>query len=499
MAQAAGRHDGQGIARNTAFQLAAQVASGAFSAALILFLTRSLSPTSYGVFALALGIGGLLMLPADLGISASAARFVAERRGDPVAVGDVTSQALGPKLASSALASAALFAAAGPIASAFGGDELVWPLRGIALAIFGQSAFLFLGGLFLAQGRADINLRLVAGESSVEVGTTVALVLLGAGGAGAALGRAVGYGVGAVVGIVLTARLLGRRSIVLRSGEWTPQVLRYAGPLALTNWVTTFLAYIDTVIVGALLTTTAVGLVQAPMRIVLLLHYPATALGYVVAPRVARHAHERPNVAAFVGALRLLVIIYAALVPPLVVWPDPIVQLLFGRDYSESAGVLRALAPFVFLAGLSPLLAFGANYLGAARGRLPIALAALVILVAVDLALVPTVGIVGAPIGLSLAYVVYVPAHLWLCQRHLRFALRPILATVARSALAAVAFAAVLLAVGAGDLSLAGWLVGLAAGTAAFGAVLLVLGETSPRELRAARRTLRRWASRRTL
>ena len=65
------------------------------------------------------------------------------------------------------------------------------------------------------------------------------------------------------------------------------------------------------------------------------------------------------------------------LIPPLVVWATPIVDLLLGPSYGESVDVLRALAPYVLLASLGPLLSLTVNYLGEARSRIPLAIGAI--------------------------------------------------------------------------------------------------------------------------
>ncbi len=484
------------LARNAALQLAAQLSSGAFGAVLVLFLTRELEPTGFGLFALALGIGALLMLPSDFGVSAAAARFVAERADDEETVAEITRQALRLKLAATGAVSLLLFALADSFAAAFGEPALTWPLRGIALAILGQSVFLFFGGLFLARHRPALNLRLTAGESAVEFGASVALVLLGAGAAGAAFGRAVGYGAGALLGALLTARMLGWRSVSPAGGDWTRPVAGYAGPLAVTNSVTTALAYLDTVIVAAFLGSAAVALVQAPLRLVPILLYPALAVASTVAPTLTR---SRPGQALesapFMTALRLLVVLHAAVTAVLLVWAGPIVQLLFGSAYAESADVLRALSPYVFLAGLAPLLAFSANYMGAARGRLPIALAALAVNVVADLLLIPTVGVVGAAVGLSLAFAVYVPAHLLLCRRELGFSLRPLLLTLGRAVIAAGAASLALLAAGTSELSAAEWIAGSLGALVVFVGVLVATRELSRSDAELAYGAFRRRAA----
>ena len=186
------------LARNTGFQLAAQLSSGLFSALLVIFLTRELGPSEFGLFALAVGIGALLMLPSDFGISAAAARFVAERVDDRPTVAEITRQALRLKLIATSAVSLLLFACAGSIADVFKEPALTWAVRGIALAVLGQGLFLFFGGLFLAQHRAEANLKLTTAESATELGASVVLVLLGAGAAGASFGRGIGYLVGAL-------------------------------------------------------------------------------------------------------------------------------------------------------------------------------------------------------------------------------------------------------------------------------------------------------------
>ena len=64
-------------------------------------------------------------------------------------------------------------------------------------------------------------------------------------------------------------------------------------------------------------------------------------------------------------------------IAPLVVWAEPISDLVLGTEYNDSAEVLRAIAPYMFLLAISPVLARGVNYMGEARRRIPIAIGAL--------------------------------------------------------------------------------------------------------------------------
>ena len=87
------------IVRNAAFAAASTAIGAAFSVALTLYLVRALDPHGYGTFTLAIAIGALFAVPMDLGVSSSAARFVAEHRGERTAIAAIVASALRLKLA----------------------------------------------------------------------------------------------------------------------------------------------------------------------------------------------------------------------------------------------------------------------------------------------------------------------------------------------------------------------------------------------------------------
>jgi O-antigen/teichoic acid export membrane protein len=153
--------------------------------------------------------------------------------------------------------------------------------------------------------------------------------------------------------------------------------------------------------------------------------------------------------------------------------------------------VLRAMTPFIVLQGIGPLLAVSVNYLGEARRRVPIALAALAVNVAIDVALLREIGVVAGAIGTSVAWLIYVGGHAVICHRLLDIRPRALAVTLARSLLAAAAMAGVLLAFGTGDVPVALLVAGLVAGTAVYAAVLFATRELTRADL-ALVRALRR-------
>ena len=480
----------ESITRNTGFALATHAATAAFTAVVTIFLARYLGPEEFGVFALAVGIGAVLVLPGDAGISTAAARFIAERRGNNQAVARVLRDASRLRLVSSGTVCVALVLAAGALADAYDEPDLAWTLRGIALAVFGQNLMQLYGSGFTALGRVSLAFRTSLLKSALELAATLGLVLAGAGAAGAAFGRAAGFLAGGLLGMAMMWRLVGRARPAADAGEGEMsevglrRIAGYAGALLVVEGAFVLFEQIDVLLIGAILSATAAGLFQAPLRLVTFLHYPAYALAAGVAPRVARHEVQGSAVDPFVAALRGLVLFQAAIIAPLVVWADPIVELVLGPDYAESAEVLRALAPYVFLAGLGPLVSMAVNYLGEARRRLPIAIVAVAVNAAIDVVLIPEIGIVAGAIGTNVAYAIYVPAHLWICRSLIDLPLRPLLVSCGKALVAAAVMAGVLALFGTKDVSVPALLIGGLLGVAVYVGVLLLTRELSAAELR---------------
>ena len=354
-------------------------------------------------------------------------------------------------------------------------------------ALFGTSLFAFFVYAFNALRRTAVNPPIVAFESACEAGASIALVLAGAGAAGAAFGRAAGYLLGAAAAALTTGRLLGWHAIDARraSGAVRRRLFRYAGTLTIVDVSWAVFTQIDVLLIGALLTTAAVASFQAPMRLLVFLSYPTAALATAVSPALGGEPGQSESAATFASATRTAIVLQSAALAPLVVWATPIVDLLLGTSYHHAASVLRALAPYALLLGLAPLVSTTLDYLGQARSRIPFVTGALVLNLVLDLILIPRVGVVGAAIGSDIAFALYVPAHLVICMRLLQVPVPPLARTCCRCAAAAVAMGAVLWLFGTGHLTLPRMLAGAVAGMLAYAAVLLATGEVTRSEARA--------------
>ncbi len=506
------------IGRSALLSFLGRGGSAAFTAALTLILVRALRPSAYGVFALTVGISELVMVPADAGLTGAGSRFVAEHRNDPTTVMRLVGQVTRLKLIVLLVTAGALVIAAGAIADAYSTPALAWPLRAISLAMAGQSLLGFYAMAFMAAQRAEMTLRLLVAESAIEFSASVALVLLGAGATGATAGRSVGYVAGAMIGWVLLRRGFGRGAAGLDQGTAEPvgtaptaetvgaptaglandgypssrRLLTYAGALAAVNTVVTAIFQIDLLIIGAILGTVAVGVFQAPLKLTLFLAFPALAAAKAVAPSLSRpmeRTEGRPE--AFTATLRLMLISYGAVLAPIVVWARPITDVILGGGYAESARVVQLLAPYLFLLGAATLLAEGVTYFGEARRRLVISLVALAVNAGLDLLLLPLMGVSGAGLATDAGFAVLVAGLLFICRVEIGLTLAPLLMTGARSLLAAVPVALVLLALGGAHMSAGPAVAGTLLIMPVFVAALTLSGEVRLEEVQRWRRAVR--------
>jgi O-antigen/teichoic acid export membrane protein len=474
--------------------------TAAITAGVTLFLGRVLGPIDYGHFALASAIAGVMVFLADLGITGATPRFLAERSGSRRAVTSVLGDALKLKVFASVPISAALFALADPIARAFDTPGAAWPLRGMAFVVLAQGLFLFFTGVFEALGRISVNLRIVASESVVEGSAIVALVLLGAGAAGAAFGRAIGYAFGVGLALWFIVRVVGRprTSDTEVSGLRMRDIARYAGALLVIDGLFRIFSQVDVLLIGAILDSRAVGLFELPFLITWFLHYPAGAISAAVAPRLARRPDAPPDVALFARASRYIIAFQGIFLAPIVVWAEPIIVTLLGPKFRDSAEVLRALAPFVLLCGPAMLVSIGVNYLGEARRRVPLVAAMLAANVGIDVLFLPEIGIVAAAIANDVAYAIWVPGHLLILHRVLGMPLRPHWLALVRATAAAAVAALPLLALGT-DVGVVVLVLGVALQCVVYVAALRATGELSRSDLAFLRSLLARrfgWARR---
>ena len=479
---------GGGPARNTLLSLSTQMMSAVFTMGLTLFLVRELGPTDYGVLALALSVGLILLLVSDFGIPAAASRFAADYPTDRIHATAVLRTALGLKLVASAVMVVGLVAFAPLIADAYGIEDLTLPLRLAAFSVAAQG----IGGLFLAWftalGRVGLHFRYQLVESTFETSAAIGLVLLGGGAAGAVGGKAIGFTVAGIFAAVLALRLVRWPAVRAAAERGFParNIAGYAAVLVLVNTAIVVFSRIDVLIIGAILGPADAGNFDAADRITTFMQYFGIAVAVGFAPRLAPGRRTLADSQLFMRALRYTLLFYLLLAAATLVWAKPIVGLLLGGAYESAPSIVAALAPSVVLFGIGEVLAVAVNYLGVARSRVPLAIGALLINIVIDIILVPEMGVTAGALGTGVALVVYVAGHVRICQREMDVSFASLVPTALRGLAAAAVAAAILYAFGTDDLSILEGILGAPLAALGFVGTLLALRELKPGELRSA-------------
>jgi O-antigen/teichoic acid export membrane protein len=482
------------ILRGAGFVFASKVGASAFTAVLVIFLTRALGAGGYGVFALGLSIITLVDLPSDFGVAVAIPRFLAENRDRPRMLIELLADAIRLELLGTLIVAAVLVALAGEISRVYDSPALAWPLRLLAIALVGQNLLFFSSGVFSGLRRQALSLRAGLTESATELGASVALVLTLGGATAAACGRAVGYAVGGGIALILTVRQVGGGfPRTVRMHGHGRRITRYAVTLVIVDSAVSIFTVIDSLLIGAYISVTAVGIFSAPVRLISVLQYPGYALAAAVSPRLLSAGDAPRDVAPFRAAMRGLTILMAPVTVLTTVWAAPLIHLALGPQYAGSAAVLRGLGPYVFMCGHSVLVSTAMNYLGAARRRIPIAFATVLVNALVDVLLIPRIGVVAGAVGTDLGYTVYVLAQLLICLRMLELPLLPPLLTLARSLIAAAPMALVLAAFGTEHVSVPQLLVGGVLGALVYGLSLRAVGELSSTEVAGGIGVIRKW------
>lgn len=395
------------LVRNSGTLLAGTAAAKALVLVATLILGRQLGPEGFGLYSLVFAYLAFFELLPDAGLDALVVRDLARSPEDGGRrVGDAL--VLRTALAAVAVPIAAL--AFGAITGRAGGGWLV--LLGGA-AIVSSSRRPSLRSLLEAPYRASLRMGLptALGVGSEAIHVALLLAWLPAGGVAGAVGA---QALSALPALLILGALSARRLPlgVRPRPERLATLLRAASPLLAGLAVNVVLARADAVMLQVMRGTRDVGLYAAPVRIVEIANLLPILLMTSVYPLfAASHPHAPVRVdRLFRGSLRVLGTAVVPVVAAQIVFAAPLVEVLFGVSYAESARVLPFLALaeiFVFadIVMTSRLVATGAE-----RRNLVLVGVAAAANVLANLWLIPGEGPRGAALATFLAYVVRLAA-----------------------------------------------------------------------------------------
>jgi O-antigen/teichoic acid export membrane protein len=460
------RRASSSVGREAVLILVAKAVSAVATVVLAVFLANALGPASFGRYRLALAAAGLAGVVAAQGVPAATGRYLIEAADDAHRAA-ILRQAARAKIIIAIVPAIALAALAVPIAHVLGKPS-AWPLFVVAaLAVPGWDLAAWAAYVFQAMRQASASLAIATAKTAIELPAAVLLVTVGLGAVSGVIAYAVANTVACAVGAYLLIKTWRRRGARgAHEGPTTSALMRFGRQVWYTDLAYLGFTTVDQIMLQAFRGTASVGLYDVAWQLTTGLALLSTAVAGAVAPRLGDTDREFVNVlfARSVGALTAL---YSAIAVLTVLLAHDLVRTLFSSSYTSSGRILAALAPYVVLLGVAPVISTGLNFLGIAHARRRIAIIALLVNAVLDVVFIHWLGTIGPTLGTGIAFAYYVVAHALLYRRtDIAVPWRSFAISLARGAFAGLVGAALALV----------WLSGFSAATTAVVVVAALLG-----------------------
>jgi O-antigen/teichoic acid export membrane protein len=387
------------------------VISNAATFVVALLIARLSGEALLGGFAILFALRAITALVCGLGMRIAMTKFVAasRARADHAELRGAVRIGVGATLCAAVLAGAALALLAPVLAEqVFDDPSMTGPLRIVALSL----PFAVL---------QDVTLAATQGFQSMRAFTRIGMILeplcrL----TFATISLLAGWDLMGLAGALLAASMIGgltgalvlsRRVRSLPAADplhpWR-RLASFAGVSWVASMATQGILWVDVILLGAMVAASEVGIYQVATRAVVACMIVVTPLTAAMAPRIAHHweLHDLSQLSGSYGYVlrwtwRLTII------PLAIVFGAPAAVLaVFGPGFSEGVVVILILSSGALIEALAAPSAVLLNQTGHNRLNMRINLSALVGNIALNLALIPTMGIAGAALAWLLTMLV---------------------------------------------------------------------------------------------
>ncbi|WP_330631918.1 flippase [Halocatena halophila] len=389
----------------------------------VLLANMFLSPDEYGLLFLSLSILGTGLLFSYLGFAKSAARYITEyKTTDPDQIPHIVTTSLRYNLLSIGVVSLTVVLGSEIIANIVR-EPSVQPFLVVgALYIATMTLSKFASVVFQGFNRVRWSACIGALSNVSLLAFTVLFLLFGLGAIGALAGYVVGYGLAAVVGLgVIYTRFLPRyASTTPPDPELSGKILRYSIPLTITRGGHTLDKNVDTILVGFFLSPAAVAYYVLAKQIADFVTVPATSLGFAVSPaygeqKASDSLHNAGTL--YEHAFIHTMLLYCPAGIGLILIARPTITYVFGADYLGAVPVVQVFGVYILLRSIDKITNDGLDFVGRARERAIAKTGASVGNVALNVALIPVIGVVGAAISTVVTYMALIAVELYIIDQ----------------------------------------------------------------------------------
>ena len=335
---------------------------------------RGLGVTSYGRLVLAISVATLVSTFLDLTLSEGVVHhgYRMLRSGDHAGLRGLLWSATVIDVAIGVGVTAALFAAAEPLADVLGSGRITADLlRLAALTPLAATLDSTTTAALLLLGRPELRAAMMCLTSLLRM-LAVAVTAFVGGPALVLCGFAVAAAAGSVAQLVVTRRLVARAWPEVAAerdlGRWAGVLARFGVHSSVTSSLASANLAITPIIVGRVAGASSVGLFDAALFPVSLANVGSGPIRLVLLPEQARLSAEG-NAAVLARSVRIYVLAAAAIAVPAVIigWfaLPTLIRLLFGEGFAGSVAPARVL----LIAAAAALIQGWAKTFPAAIGR----------------------------------------------------------------------------------------------------------------------------------
>ncbi|WP_254767720.1 flippase [Salinilacihabitans rarus] len=396
------------LAKQGSITFVGNVFNGVFGFAIVMVMTRFVSPSVYGLFVLATSVILFTQVFANLGLPLAIDYFVPQylEEGEPGKAKGVIVQVTATVLVTSSLVGLTLAVSASYVSEFFAEPSLRIALLLLAAAIPMLAIYNVLLTSYYSIKR--LQYRVVMRDlvrPTVRFGVTLALLLAGFG----LLGLIVGYLVGLLVAITVGAVVFVYKAWEIMAAKMElvapAPLVRYSVPLAMTSVVYVLMGHVDYFVLGFYLESDDVGIYRVGYMLGSALTIIFSSLAPVFKPLIAETrddtalVEERFRIAArWIAGFTLPIAITLSLGAP------AYLSVLYTPQYAEASAVVALLsAAFLFnvtFGGPDGTLLQGMGYSRVVFANTLVLFGANAV---VSFALVPFFGIFGAAMGSATA------------------------------------------------------------------------------------------------
>jgi O-antigen/teichoic acid export membrane protein len=332
----------QRILANTVYRAAADVGSKLISIAFFVVLARQLGESGFGVFVFGLTLAAILTVLANFGQDLVLTREVAR---DHSRLDAYFANTVGLKLA----VALPVLVTAAAVMAAIGTDmETRWVVLLLGIALVAEQLAYTCFAVYQAFEQLVYVPVVIIGQRLLTALVGIAALV-----AGASVVAVSAIYLGAAVAALALAYALLRRHVarprLAFSARVWPQLFAAAAPVGAASVLSLLMFRADTAILALFDSSEVVGGYGAAFRLFEATLFLSWAVSTAVYPVLSRlSVTSRPSVGdVFDGALKLVVALTLPLSVGMAILAEPIIHLLYGREFDEAVVPLQILAPAI--------------------------------------------------------------------------------------------------------------------------------------------------------